>query len=81
MDAQFNEDVQYSRYDTLEEWLNDEWHEYEKKRYNECLKYLDQGYKLVFKTIDHDDEFISDLLKELGYFGGKDFIVLSEREV
>lgn len=81
LDAQFNEDVQYSRYDTLEEWLNDEWHEDEKKRYNECLKYLDQGYKLVFKRIDHDDEFISDLLKELGYFGGKDFIVLSEREV
>lgn len=80
LDAQFDEDVQCSRYDTLEEWLNDEWNKDEKKRYDECLKYLDQGYKLVFKSIDYDDEFISDLLKELGYVGGKDFIVLSERE-
>lgn len=81
LDATYSEDVYYSNYKTLEEYLNDKWNEQEKKIYEKCVQYLNDGYTLVKKKIGYDDEYAIDLLQDLNIFDGKDFKIIDEHEV
>ena len=81
LDASYSERVHYSRNDTLEEYLNDEWNEREKKIYEKCVEHLNKGYTLVKKTIGYDDEYDIDLLNDLDLFDGENFKIIEKHEV
>lgn len=80
LEQQWAEELQYSKYDKLEDLFNDDWYKDAKEEFNKCLKYLEDGYKLVFKRLSYDDEYATDLLEELGNCGDSDFVIVSKRE-
>jgi hypothetical protein len=60
--------------DTFEKIIEEE--ECAKSRYDEWKKYLDDGYYVIIKTIDNDDDSTAEMLLSLN--DGINFIVESE---
>lgn len=81
LEQQYAEDVYYSRYETLQEYFEDEWNKDAKERYEKCLQYLNDGYKLVVKQVGYYDDYAIDLLRDLSLFDGKDFKIIDRREI
>lgn len=81
LEQQYAEDLLYSKYDNLEEYFNDEWNRDAKERYDKCLKYLRDGYKLMVKMVSYYDDYAISLLRDLDVFDGNDFKIIDSREI
>lgn len=81
LEQQYAENVHYSRYETLQEYFEDEWNKDAKERYEKCLQYLKDGYKLVVKEVGYYDDYAIDLLRDLSLFDNKDFKIIDRREI
>lgn len=66
----YNRYVPKEKFDTLESYFEHDRtyyseKSYEEQEYEECLDYINRGYKIIFKRVDYDDEIIMDILEDL----------------
>jgi len=51
------------RHTTLEELLEDD--RWLRDRYNKAIEYLEKGFNILSKSVDYNDEYCSNMLREL----------------
>ena len=61
--------------DTIEKIIEDD--EYLRTRYDEWARYVADGFNILYKSVDYDDYYCSNLLHELASNNG-DFIILED---
>lgn len=59
---------------TVEKLIADE---YYKDRYEDCVKYISDGFNILVKSVDYDDYYCSNLIHELANNNGN-FIILED---
>lgn len=58
---------------TLSEYLEEE--KYDREGFEQAMRYYDQGYGLIYKSVDYNDDALRDLIKAFGK-DNEDFIIL-----